>query len=79
MRALFEGGYNSSSEGKRCGYNLRAGTIKGRVQLKALRYTVMQFSSFTQRIHILKEFSEKFFKSSLYPNITNLLSSEVGW
>ena len=31
MRALFEGGYYSSSEGKSCGYNSRAGTIEGRV------------------------------------------------
>ena len=44
MRALFEGGYNSSSEGKRCGYNLRAGTIKGRVQLKALRYIKLKLA-----------------------------------
>jgi len=27
MRALYEGGYNSLSVGKRCGYNSRAGTI----------------------------------------------------
>ena len=38
MRALFEGGYNSPSVGMKGGYNSRAGTIKGRVQLKVLRY-----------------------------------------
>ena len=38
LRVLFEGGHYSTEEGKRCGYNSRAGTIKGRVQLKVLRY-----------------------------------------
>ena len=41
MRALFEGGYYSSIEGKRCGYNSRAATIKGRALLKVLRYLYM--------------------------------------
>ena len=75
MRVLIEGGYYSTLEGKRCGYNSRAGSIKGRVQLKVLRYVVV---SLTPTNSFSKVFSKKEFDFLRFFDIqkSSLISSD---